>query len=53
MLSKETQLQLYYKNFFKSLKNEKLYRTDFCSEREFKGAVKDYMHNYNTAHIQN
>ena len=36
-------------SFFKSLKTEKLYRTDFRSEREFKEAVKDYMHYYNSA----
>ena len=36
-------------SFFKSLKSEKLYRTDFRSEREFKEAVKDYMQDYNSA----
>ena len=36
-------------SFFKSLKSEKLYRTDFRSEREFREAVKDYIHNYNSA----
>lgn len=36
-------------SFFKSLKSEKLYRTDFRSEREFIEAVRDYMYNYNSA----
>ena len=36
-------------SFFKSLKSEKLYRTDFHSEREFIEAVRDYMYNYNSA----
>ena len=34
-------------SFFKSMKTEKLYRTDFRSEREFRIAVKDYMNFYN------
>lgn len=36
-------------SFFKSLKTERLYRTDFRSEREFKKAVKDYIYDYNTS----
>lgn len=36
-------------SFFKSLKTERLYRTDFRSEREFKEAVKDYIYDYNTS----
>ena len=35
-------------SFFKSLKSEKLYRTDFRSEREFKEAIKIYICNYNS-----
>ncbi len=34
-------------SFFKYLKTEKLYRTDFRSEREFKNAVKEYVITYN------
>lgn len=34
-------------SFFKSMKTEKLYRTDFRSEREFRIAVKDYANFYN------
>lgn len=34
-------------SFFKSMKTEKLYRTDFRSEREFKMAVKEYIEFYN------
>ena len=34
-------------SFFKSMKTEKLYRTDFRSERGLKGAVKEYVHYYN------
>ncbi len=30
-------------SFFKSMKTEKLYRTDFRSEKEFKTAVKEYI----------
>ena len=36
-------------SFFKSLKTERLYRTDFRSEREFKEALKDYIYDYNTS----
>lgn len=36
-------------SFFNSLKSEKLYRTDFRSERELKKAIRDYMYNYNSA----
>ena len=35
-------------SFFKSMKTEKLYRTNFRSEREIKMAVKDYINYYNT-----
>lgn len=35
-------------SFFKSMKTEKLYRTNFRSEREIKLAVKDYINYYNT-----
>ena len=35
-------------SFFKSMKTEKLYRTDFRSEREIREAIKDYVHNYNS-----
>lgn len=35
-------------SFFKSMKTEKLYRTNFRSEREIKIAVKDYINYYNT-----
>lgn len=35
-------------SFFKSMKAEKLYRTDFRSEREFKEAIKSYIHHYNS-----
>lgn len=34
-------------SFFKSMKTEKLYRTDFRSEREFRVAVKEYIEFYN------
>lgn len=34
-------------SFFKSMKTEKLYRTDFRSEREFRIAVKEYIEFYN------
>ncbi len=34
-------------SFFKSLKTEKLYRTEFRSEREFRIAVKEYIEFYN------
>lgn len=34
-------------SFFKSMKTEKLYRTDFRSEREFRIAVKEYVKFYN------
>lgn len=34
-------------SFFKSMKTERLYRTDFRSEREFREAVKDYIAFYN------
>lgn len=34
-------------SFFKSMKTEKLYRTDFRSEREFRKAVKEYIEFYN------
>ena len=34
-------------SFFKSMKTQKLYRTDFRSEREFGIAVKEYMEFYN------
>lgn len=34
-------------SFFKSMKTERLYRTDFRSEREFRIAVKDYVNFYN------
>lgn len=34
-------------SFFKSMKTEKLYRTDFHSERELKAAVKEYITFYN------
>lgn len=34
-------------SFFKSMKTEKLYRTDFRSEREFRIAVKEYVKLYN------
>ena len=34
-------------SFFKSMKTEKLYRTDFKSEREFRIAVKEYIEFYN------
>ncbi len=36
-------------SFFKSMKTEKLYRTNFRSEREIKTAVKDYINYYNTS----
>lgn len=35
--------------FFKSLKTEKLYRTEFRSERELKESVKEYIEHYNSA----
>lgn len=35
-------------SFFKSMKAEKLYRTDFRSEREIREAIKDYVHYYNS-----
>ena len=34
-------------SFFKSMKTERLYRTDFHSEREFRIAVKEYVEFYN------
>lgn len=34
-------------SFFKSMKTERLYRTDFRSEREFREAVKEYITFYN------
>ena len=34
-------------SFFKSMKTEKLYRTDFRSERELKEAIKNYVYYYN------
>lgn len=34
-------------SFFKSMKTEKLYRTDFRSERDFRKAVKEYIEFYN------
>ena len=34
-------------SFFKSLKTEKLYRTDFRSKKEFRTAVKEYISFYN------
>lgn len=34
-------------SFFKSMKTEKLYHTDFRSEREFRKAVKEYTEFYN------
>lgn len=34
-------------SFFKSMKTEKLYRTDFRSEREFRKAVREYIEFYN------
>ena len=34
-------------SFFKSMKTERLYRTDFRSEREFRDAVKEYITFYN------
>ena len=34
-------------SFFKSMKTERLYRTDFHSEREFRIALKDYLLFYN------
>ena len=34
-------------SFFKSMKTERLYRTDFRSEREFREAVKEYIAFYN------
>lgn len=30
------------------MKTEKLYRTDFRSEREIREAIKDYVHYYNS-----
>ena len=33
--------------FFKSMKTERLYRTDFRSKREFREAVKEYILFYN------
>ena len=35
-------------SFFKSMKTERLYRTNFRSEREIKTAIKDYINYYNT-----
>ena len=35
-------------SFFKSMKTEKLYRTDFRSEREIREAIRDYVHYYNS-----
>ena len=35
-------------SFFKSMKTEKLYRTDFRSEREIREAIKEYVHYYNS-----
>ena len=35
-------------SFFKSIKTEKLYRTDFRSEREIRKAIKEYVHCYNS-----
>ena len=34
-------------SFFKSMKTERLYRTDFRSERELSEAIKDYISFYN------
>lgn len=34
-------------SFFSSLKREELYRTKYCSENEFRTAVKNYMEFYN------
>ena len=34
-------------SFFKSMKTERLYRTDFRSERELREAIKDYISFYN------
>lgn len=34
-------------SFFKSMKTERLYRTDFRSEWELRGAIKDYISFYN------
>lgn len=34
-------------SFFKFLKSEKLYRTDFRSEKELKTAVREYIEFYN------
>ena len=35
-------------SFFKSMKTERLYRTDFRSEREIRKAVKEYVQYYNS-----
>ena len=35
-------------SFFKTMKTEKLYRTDFRSERELRESIKEYIHYYNS-----
>lgn len=34
-------------SFFKSMKTERLYRTDFRSERELRESIREYIHYYN------
>ena len=34
-------------SFFKSMKTERLYRTDYRSEREFRESVREYINYYN------
>ena len=34
-------------SFFKSMKTERSYRTDFRSERELRESIREYIHYYN------
>lgn len=34
-------------SFFKSMKTERLYRTDYRSEREFRESIREYINYYN------
>ena len=45
---KKKELNSVMESFFKSMKTEKLYRTDFRSEREIREAIRDYVHYYNS-----